>query len=229
MSELLAGLFLGLAGSVHCAAMCGPLTLALHGRRGVPLFVAHHAGRLSMYAAAGVAAGTGGHVVVVLGAGRGLAWLAGVVLLLSAASHLGIGPALSGLPLARIVGHVARASRSACREHPTAGAFAGGVLNAWLPCGMVYAALTAAAALGQPSAGLAFMALFGLGTLPALAAVWLLSGVVTPAVRRGLTCATPVALVVVGLMLIARGFTGPLPSPDRIGSAHAHGAAAAGS
>jgi sulfite exporter TauE/SafE len=78
---------------------------------------------------------------------------------------------------------------------------------------MVYAALTAAATLGRPGAGLAFMVLFGLGTLPALAAVWLLAGVVTPALRRGFTYATPAALVIVGLMLIARGYAGQAPSP----------------
>jgi sulfite exporter TauE/SafE len=36
MTELLAGLALGLSGSAHCALMCGPLVLALHpaaGRR----------------------------------------------------------------------------------------------------------------------------------------------------------------------------------------------------
>jgi uncharacterized protein len=239
MSELLAGLLLGLAGSGHCAAMCGPLTLALHGRqpratagppRAMPLIAIHHAGRLSMYAAAGVAAGAGGRVITILGAGRGLAWLAGVVLLLSAARHVGIGPAVPGLPIARIVAGAARASRAACLGHPAAGAFAGGVLNAWLPCGMVYAAVTAAAALGRPGAGLAFMALFGLGTLPALAAVWLLARVATPAVKRGLAYATPVALVVVGLMLIARGFTDQAPPTDRSASSpHAHWTPATGS
>lgn len=234
MTELLAGLVLGLAGSLHCAAMCGPLTLALHGagrrlpgRSGavLPLFAIYHAGRVAMYAAAGLAAGSAGHVVASLGAGRLLAWLAGGALILGAAAHLGIVRALPAPPLARPIARLARIGRRVGLRHPAAGAFAGGLLNAWLPCGMLYAALTAAAALGRPGAGLAFMTLFGLGTTPALATVWLLAAAVTPGVRRGFRYGAPVALVVVGLLLIARAYAGP-PSPGAATVPHAHGSAA---
>lgn len=238
MSVLLAGLLLGLAGSLHCVAMCGPLTLALHGPRQrtaggpkpvLPLIVIYHAGRVSTYAAAGYAAGAVGHAITSMGAGRGLAWVAGVALLVSAATHFGIGPALPGLPVARVVGRLARTARGIFQQHPAAGAFAGGVLNACLPCGMLYAAMTAAAALGRPGDGLAFMTLFGLGTAPALAAVWLLAGLFTPAVRRGFRHATPVALVIVGLLLIARAYRGTSPDLDGTPVPHVHWATAAGS
>lgn len=247
MSEMLAGLVLGLAGSLHCAAMCGPLTLAMHGagrslpgrtlpgqpgpgQRGpmLPLFAIYHAGRVAMYAVMGLAAGSAGHVVASLGAGRLLAWLAGGALLLSAAAHLGIAPSLPVPPLVRPIARLARASRRVGLRHPVAGALAGGVLNAWLPCGMLYAALTAAAALGRPGAGLAFMTLFGLGTTPALATVWLLAGAFTPGFRRGFRYGTPVALLLVGLLLIARAQAGP-PSHGHAAAPHAHGTPAGGS
>jgi sulfite exporter TauE/SafE len=236
MTELLAGLLLGLAGSLHCAAMCGPLTLALRGgvrtpgRPGsvLPLFAIYHAGRVAMYAAAGLAAGSAGHVVASLGAGRLLAWLAGGALILGGAAHLGLVPALPVPPLARPIAGLARIGRRVGAQHPAAGAFAGGVLNAWLPCGMLYAALTAAAALGRPGAGLVFMALFGLGTTPALATVWLLAEAVTPGLRRGFRYGAPVALVLVGLLLIARAYAGP-SSPGHAAMPHAHGPAVAGS
>jgi sulfite exporter TauE/SafE len=41
----------------------------------------------------------------------------------------------------------------------------------WLPCGLVYGALTAAAFAGSPAGGAAAMLAFGLGTLPWLLAV----------------------------------------------------------
>lgn len=243
MSEVLGGLMLGLAGSLHCAAMCGPLTLALHGpsrpgsgrpRSGrpapvLPVFAIYQAGRVSTYAAAGLAAGAAGHVITGLGAGRMLAWLAGAVLILSAATYLGIGPSIPAPPLARPVARLAHASRRIGLRHPAAGAFAGGVINACLPCGMLYAALTAAAALGRPIAGLTFMALFGLGSVPALAVVRLLAGAFTPAMRRGFRYGTPVVLVVVGLILIARGFADPSQTPERAAAPHVHGAPVAGS
>jgi sulfite exporter TauE/SafE len=158
-----------------------------------------------------------------------LAWLAGVALLVSATTHLGIGPALPGVPLARTVGRLARVCRGSFHRYPAAGAFTGGVLNACLPCGMVYAALTAAAALGRPVDGLAFMTLFGLGTAPALAAVWLLAGLFTPAVRRGFRHVTPVALVIVGLLLIARAYRDTSPEFEGTALPHVHWAPAAGS
>ena len=55
MNALAAGLALGIAGSLHCVAMCGPLVLAAapRGRRAAW----YHAGRWSVYVAMGVAAG----------------------------------------------------------------------------------------------------------------------------------------------------------------------------
>jgi len=45
----------------------------------------------------------------------------------------------------------------------------------WLPCGLVYGMLAAAAGMGGPARGAAFMAVFGLGTVPAVAGVSLAS------------------------------------------------------
>jgi sulfite exporter TauE/SafE len=79
---------------------------------------------------------------------------------------------------------------------------------------MVYAALAAAAALGRPAEALLFMALFGTGTLPALAACWALAGAIAPALRQRLRFATPVALAAVGMLLIARGLPAQTPPHD---------------
>jgi sulfite exporter TauE/SafE len=44
------------------------------------------------------------------------------------------------------------------------------MLWGWLPCGLVYSALSWAALSGSAAAGGLYMALFGLGTLPAMLA-----------------------------------------------------------
>jgi uncharacterized protein len=61
-----AGVLLGLAGSVHCAGMCGPLMLTVSG--GGPLnastllrMLVYHSGRVLMYLVLGAAAGFAGH------------------------------------------------------------------------------------------------------------------------------------------------------------------------
>jgi len=48
--------------------------------------------------------------------------------------------------------------------------FAVGLLWGWLPCGLVYSALVAAAATASALSGASFMLAFGMGTLPALLA-----------------------------------------------------------
>lgn len=217
MTEDLAALALGAAGSLHCAAMCGPLVLLL---RAAPMAPAtrraryvvpavYHAGRLSMYATGGFAAGLAGHAIAFRAGGRVLAWLAGAVLLASAASHLGWRLPQSGFPLAGLVARLVRAGRIRSTTHPLAAAVIGGALNACLPCGMLYAALASAAALANPVAGFRFMLLFGLATTPALAAVTLAGGWLGPEARRHLRHATPIALALVGLLLLARGQSAP--------------------
>jgi sulfite exporter TauE/SafE len=234
MSTDLAGVLLGFAGSLHCVAMCGPLMLTLRrattagGARLAPGLVslaAYHGARLAVYGAAGTAAGAAGDVAVLMGAGRALAWLGGAVLLATAASQFTIRPLLPRVSFGWLRAALGFASRFRTTRSPLCGAVLGGALNACLPCGMVYAALTVATSTGESSAGLRFMLLFGLGTLPALAGTWLAAGVLGPVVRNKLRFATPVALAVVGLMLMARGYAGGVQAPatHRVhASAHVH-------
>lgn len=51
---------------------------------------------------------------------------------------------------------------------PLARTFALGMLWGWLPCGLVYSALAAAAVAGGAGQGLVTMVAFGLGTAPAM-------------------------------------------------------------
>jgi sulfite exporter TauE/SafE len=54
---------------------------------------------------------------------------------------------------------------------PVPRAFAAGLLWGWLPCGLVYSVLLAAATSGTPLRGALTMLAFGAGTIPALAAL----------------------------------------------------------
>jgi hypothetical protein len=62
-------------------------------------------------------------------------------------------------------------------------ALAFGAVWGWLPCGMVYSALVLALGAGGPASGALFMALFGLGTLPAVAGAGAMAGL-TARLRR---------------------------------------------
>lgn len=214
---VLTGLVLGAAGSGHCVAMCGPLVLlttphtpsawALTRHAGL-----YHGGRILVYAVLGLVVGFAGGVVVRAGGGRVLAIAAGALLLLQALAFV---PRVASAVGAHRIGQGAtRAVSSAgvwMRRHRVQGPLAFGALNGLLPCGLVYAALTAAGGLGDPAAALMFMAAFGIGTTPVLALLSLTGGKVVPLTPARLRRLAPLALAVVGALLILRG----------VGSSHA--------
>jgi uncharacterized protein len=80
--------------------------------------------------------------------------------------------ALAGLapePTLRVPGLQAVATRAA-RKDDLASRYVFGLANGLLPCGLVYAALGLAVATGSAAVGALTMTVFGLGTVPALAA-----------------------------------------------------------
>jgi sulfite exporter TauE/SafE len=169
------GLLLGLASSLHCAGMCGPIAASLmfgFGPNQRRALMAAQAGRILVYVAAGGLAGAAGaafygafhhpaaFLAVRAAAALSLGWIG--------FSLLGLAPSLAGLD--RIAAPVARAA-AALRAPVAGGALAAGMVWGLLPCGLVYGALFYAALSGGPVNGVAVMAGFGLGTLPAVTGV----------------------------------------------------------
>jgi sulfite exporter TauE/SafE len=89
--------------------------------------------------------------------------------------------------------------------------YAIGVLNGLLPCGMVYVALAGAVASGDAVQGSAFMALFGLGTLPAMWAVSYFGNMVKPTLRMQARKLFPAFMAVMAILLILRGLNLDIP------------------
>lgn len=220
MITVLAGFALGVAGSAHCAAMCGPLVMLAGARRFPPgasstagwvgRALRYHGGRVLVYGALGALAGAAGGAAARAGFGRALAMIAGVALLVQAGAAL---PRVSAGRLAGwLAGSVARlvaAVAAWLRRRGVQGSFALGALNGLLPCGLVYAAMTAAAGLGSLPQAVGFMLAFGLGTAPVLVLVGLASGAITARVPVRIRRAAPAVLAIVGLLLIVRGLRTP--------------------
>lgn len=220
MTWLMAGVALGLAGSLHCAGMCGPLLLAVH--RGGPRaqmirrMALYHAARIFTYALLGIPAGYAAHALSFGVAGRAVAAAAGVVLVAAAMVELtgkvgGNGEIVRlgrGMPQAwsAVVVRIATKAATLTRRHPHYGFVALGAVNGLLPCGLVYAAVAGAAASGTIASAVTFMLGFGAGTVPLLFAVTLSAGAVPAAVRQRLRFVAPALMAVAGLLLIVRAF-----------------------
>lgn len=172
----------GLLGSTHCLAMCGGIATALGATRSSgarpwqPLL--YQFGRLVSYGLAGALAG-------IAGASPGLLFfaphwsevlrLATALMVVAIGMNIALGGRSAGRWLqgaerlgARLWRHIAPAMRAALPAAPCARALVLGFIWGWLPCGLVYSALLAAALAGSASHGSATMIAFGLGTLPAM-------------------------------------------------------------
>jgi uncharacterized protein len=178
--DLLGFLTLGLLGGFgHCIGMCSPFVLFISRRYGSPdggrraAFGAqlwYTAGRVTTYAGLGALAGALGGVVALAGAlvgvQRAAAIVAGGVLVvwaLVALSDLVPSFDTGGRLFARAAGRL----KGRVPGHP----FATGLFLGLLPCGLLYSAVIAAVARGGPLDGAVALALFGIGTAPALLGV----------------------------------------------------------
>ncbi len=193
MGAFLAAFVSGLAGSMHCVAMCGGFA-ATAGSRPTGA-AAWHLGRLSTYALLGAIAGAVGKVI------PGPAWIpaavATVLLCWFALAIAGLVPE----PQIRVPG-IGRAGIALANREGLGWRYLFGMTTGLLPCGLVYAALALPVALGHPVAGALAMVAFGLGTVPALAT---LSVALQRVLRSGIWARRTVAatIFVVGLWTIA--------------------------
>lgn len=203
---LLSALVMGLAGSLHCAGMCGPIVwmMPFHQDRGwrrAWSMGQYHVGRLSAYACLGL----------VLFSFKELfhpQWqqyvsLAAGLLLLA----LGVFYFLPQLGLkVRLpwTGVVTRALGMVLTQRRKSWLLAAGVLNGLLPCGMVYMALAAALNMETAWQATAVMYSFGVGTLPMMISLSLLRGKMRlPAMS--LRKWTPVIMLLFGCLFVLRG------------------------
>ena len=218
MELLWTALLLGLAGSVHCAAMCGPLILLVTKVRLRPADAfAYHVGRITTYAAIGILFGALGRSLALAGWQRGLSIFAGLAIL--AGLFLTSAAALK-TPMVKLVARLKSTFGHLLQHQSLVAQFGLGAINGLLPCGLVYVAAAGAAATGNPLAGAGYMAVFGLGTLPMLLGIVLAGGRQPFAAR--LHRLTPVAVGVVAVLLILRGLGLGIPylSPATIHSCH---------
>jgi len=210
----------GLAGSLHCVGMCGPILVGLarklpEGRSFAWDAIAYHAGRLWTYAILGLAAGTFGQKLERAWGGRAMfALILGGILLLNGALMLRRRNTRVERWLAVRLGGVLRsviaATGVAGRTGIVARVLVGAVMGL-TPCGMVWMALVPAAAIGHPLLSSLGMLCFGLGTLPALTSVVLLERLLASRFRRHGRTIAAVGLILAGIWLCGRAW--PQDSP----------------
>lgn len=226
--SLLASLFFtGLVGGLsHCSTMCGPFVLSQvsarmeaipardmrewHRLTGAAL-LPYHLGRATTYMILGA---LGAALAGTLSSLAGLRWVSAVLLIFAALML--IGYALPQLKVALPGGALAErwwSGRIAGLARPLFSAPLGwkgyclGVLLGFIPCGLLYGALTAAASTGDPVAGAFGMGAFVVGTIPTLFAVGLLGHLAGQRWKGWVRTGGPVLLILNAGVLTWLAFT----------------------
>jgi len=162
----------GLASSLHCFLMCGPLACAGLATRGArqeerwAAIGAYQGGRIASYTIVGGWLGGLGSVVATTLTLSVRPWLPWVMVAVLVAAALDVGRHLPALPGLRRLS--ARLGRASARLSPVARSGAIGALTPLLPCGLLYGVLTASLLAGSVAGGALVTAGFALGSAPAL-------------------------------------------------------------
>ena len=222
----------GFAGSFHCVGMCGGFACALgndpHGQAATALrHLLYNLGRLTTYCFLGGLAGALGQVICTPqgtavsmlsgsldAAQRGLAIVAGMLMIAMALQFFGLLPRLHRLAIGFGTSTLASSLRSLTTAHGHAAPLAFGVFNGFLPCPLVYAFVAEAASTAAVLPGFVTMAAFGLGTFPAMLMMGGVGRALAPAWRqRGVWLAGSFILLL-GLITLGRGI---MPIAEHIG------------
>jgi hypothetical protein len=215
--ELFSALFLGLLGSLHCAGMCGPIAVAL------PLNsqswfsrilggLLYNIGRTITYILLGAVFGLAGMGLALGGMQQWTSVIVGIIMILSV-----LIPRLAPLNKLFIkatgpfTGNLKKAFGRLFKERTFTSLFSIGILNGFLPCGLVYIALAGALVMSHFYQGALYMLLFGIGTIPVMLAISMAGHLISQKFRQRLGRIIPYFIVLLGFLFILRGMNLGIP------------------
>jgi len=182
---------MGLFSAFHCLGMCGSiigsLTLSLkreireNKRLLLPFVASYNSGRVLSYSMAGMLAGFAENVLSIpLGEGHGhrILQILSAIVMLGAGLHIGGWfPRFAYIEkFGNIVWRrIEPYGRRLVPVETLPRAFVFGMVWGWLPCGLVYTALALAATTGDVFRSTFTMLAFGLGTMPAVMGVGIMT------------------------------------------------------
>lgn len=204
-------LIFGLLSSFHCIGMCGPIAMMLpvdHNKtsKRVLQIITYHLGRISAYATIGFVFGLVGKGFFMAGIqqqlsiGIGIAMIAIVLIPAKLFSKYNFSK-----PAFKFIASIKSTLGVQFKNRSYKSLFTIGLLNGFLPCGMVYVSLFGAIAMQHAGWGAVYMMLFGLGTIPLMSSIVLLQGFITIRMRNRLQGIIPYVAITMGCFFILRG------------------------
>lgn len=214
---IFSALAVGFFGSAHCIGMCGPIAIALPvSNSGTFNFIAgrilYNIGRIFTYSFLGALFGLLGSRIVIAGFQQFITIFLGVIILLVVLIPFKYKAKVTQHKLVqKITLPIKSGIGELFKQGTISSMFLIGVLNGFLPCGLVYIAIAGAIASGDAVSGMLYMILFGLGTFPAMFAATIFGKFINLNIRRKLTKAVPVFAIVLAVLFILRGMALGIP------------------
>jgi sulfite exporter TauE/SafE len=201
----------GLISSFHCIGMCGPIAMMLPvdkqiGIKKATQVTVYHLGRLFAYGTIGLFFGLLGKGFFLAGIQQKISIIIGVIMIIVVLTPEKIFARYNfSKPVYRLISKIKTNLGRHFRNKSYKSLFIIGVLNGFLPCGMVYVALFGAIAMQSAELGVLYMILFGLGTVPLMTSVVYFNSFISQSTRNKFQKAIPYVAVIIGVLFILRG------------------------
>ena len=208
---LLTALLFGLLGSFHCVGMCGPIAFLLpvdleNSFKKAAQIASYHLGRITAYAIIGFIFGLVGKSLNLFGFQQQLSIGIGILMLLVVFMPQRMFSKYNfSKPIFKLISNVKSALGKELKKKTSDTFLTIGLLNGFLPCGLVYMAVFGAIASGNAWEGSLYMAIFGIGTVPLMTSAILIGNFLNAQVRQRVRKAIPIFLVLISCLFIARG------------------------
>lgn len=211
----------GLLTSMHCLGMCGVIILAYSAQPSsgnqtqskladLFLHVSYNGGRILSYALLGALVGIIGLTIGWFkGAIDYFSQFSGVVMIVSGFALLGWIPVSPRFSFTGSNSILTKIQGTLLRKKTLGSKLSLGFLTPLLPCGMLYAMLVKAAATGSALNGALTMGVFAAGMTPALIALGSVSSIVSARFRKGAEQLGAIMIILMGIILLMRGFHVP--------------------
>lgn len=219
---LYSALLLGLISSLHCMGMCGPIAMMLpvdrtnETKKTIQILL-YHTGRLMAYGSLGIIFGLLGRGLYLAGMQQNVAIASGIIMItIIAVPEKKFAKYNFSKPIYKVISSVKSGLGAQFRRKSNKAIFITGLLNGFLPCALVYAALFGAIAMQNALLGGLYMVLYGIGTIPMMSAVVYVSNMLTSPLRNKLNSFIPYAVAIIGVFFIIRGLGLGIPylSPE---------------
>lgn len=204
--------------------MCGPIAMMLpvdrtNEAKKVTQIMTYHLGRIISYSILGLFFGLLGRGLFLAGFQQKMSILVGILMITAVVVPEKVFAQYNfSKPVFKIISQVKAKLGAQFKKKTYGSLFTIGLLNGFLPCGLVYVALFGAIAMQQVHLSVFYMALYGVGTIPLMSLVVYVSNVMTLPVRNTIQNLIPLVIIGVGVLFVLRGMGLDIPfvSPSNV-------------